>query len=302
MSRETDVEGETLLAEFRPARAVAARWVVVSTTGFFAFAYLFGAVVAAVEGRPLEPIVVSASSRPDLLPLVATLLALVALVVVPHELLHGLFMARYGGRPEYGVGVSGFLLPYAYARTEGTTYARDEMLAVLLAPFVVITLAGLALLPVLPVQPIALALAANAAGSIGDLWMAAVLLRYPSSVRVGERPDGADGMGIYGPADAAGSAFDSPRLAAFSLGAVYALAAVVAGLFALVFASLAFATGDVVLGDPDGRWFLFRHELHRGNREAVVEVGVPAVLALSAAGGLARVAFSAVRDRLGGEP
>ncbi|MFW5935448.1 MAG: DUF3267 domain-containing protein, partial [Halolamina sp.] len=187
-----------LLAWVSPSSAAATRLVTVSTATFVGVAAALGVCVEAVTGRALEPITVAAGSPLEVLAGVGLVVGLLALVIVPHELLHGLFMARYGGRPSYGIGVSGVLLPYAYAESSRATYARNQLLAILLAPLVGITLAGLAALAVVGSPLLILPIAANAAGSVGDCWTAGRLLRYPASVRVEALPDGR-GLGIYGP-------------------------------------------------------------------------------------------------------
>ncbi|MFC4248832.1 DUF3267 domain-containing protein [Natribaculum luteum] len=302
VAREDDDSSESrrLLASIRLTQSIAIRWHLVSTAGFFAFAYLFGVVLELVSGDPLEPITIVAASSLEVLTGVALFVGLLMLVIVPHELLHGAVMARYDGRPAYGVGVSRFVLPFAYTRSEGTAYTRDEMLAVLLAPCAIITAVGLAALVVVRSPLVLVPLAANAAGSVGDLWMAGVLARYPSSVRVGELPDGAQGLGIYG------SPSDRPprrlplehTLSTFFYGASGTFVLVVLALAASVLASLATRSGDVVLGDPDGGWFLFRHELDPTGYGASFELGFPVLLGLSALGGLAWTAVAAFRSRV----
>jgi len=59
-------------------------------------------------------------------------------------------MARYGDAPSYGIGLSYFVLPYAYAETSGASYTRNQLLVALLAPFAVITTLGLAAMVVVP--------------------------------------------------------------------------------------------------------------------------------------------------------
>ncbi|WP_089790055.1 DUF3267 domain-containing protein [Natronobacterium haloterrestre] len=305
MSR-TEPSGRRPLAEFRLTRAVAVQWLVTAVVGFFAFAYAFGHVLATVRGVALEPIVVDPSPLfPELFVLA---LALVAPVVVLHELLHGLCMARYGtdggSRPAFGIGLSHFVLPYAYAGTEGTRFTRSEMLVVLLTPFVGITAIGLGAMVVYPSPVLLVPLSANAAGSIGDLWMAATLLQYPAGVQVTElgleddsTPD-RQGFAIHGsPAD---SGSDGKRRASVAVlsrglaGAVGTLAAIVGATIVAVFASLAFGSGTVAVGDPNG-WFLFYHEL-RGDGSAVLEVRAPLVLACATLGGVGWTVVAAVRE------
>ncbi|ELZ25426.1 DUF3267 domain-containing protein [Natrinema limicola] len=285
MSRSESQTARRPLAAFELTRAVTLQWLAVSAIGFFGFAYGFGHVLAWVRGTALEPIVIAPSSPPTVLGWLAVSIGLLVCVVVPHELLHGVFLARYGESPDYGIGVSHFVLPYAYAGTSGARYTRNQLLIALLAPFVVLTAAGIAVMVIVPTPVLIVPLAANAAGSIGDLWMAAVLYQYPADVRVGDPPGDVRGFGIYG---ARGQPLNRrpgmPLLARFLSGGVGTLAMI--GLYALgaVLLSLAVGSGDVVLGDPDAGWLLFRHyRLPDGT--ALLEVGDRALLGVAALGG-----------------
>jgi hypothetical protein len=286
------------VATFRLTRSVALQWLVVSAVGFFAFAYWFGHVLARLRGTSLEPIVIAASSPPTVLVWLAVSVGLLVCVVVPHELLHGVAMARYGGSPSYGVGVSYFVLPYAYAESDGTSYTRNQLLVALLAPFVGITAVGLAAMAVYPTPLLIVPLAANAAGSIGDLWMAAVLCQYPADVRVGDPPGDVRGFGIYGASDGSVSRLPGAwLLSRFLTGGVGTLAAVVTYALLAVLLSLAFGSGDVVLGDPDRGWLLVRHD-RRPDGSALLEIGDRALLGTAALGGLAWTVVATLRRRL----
>ena len=288
MSRTESHESPRPVATFRKTRSVAIQWAIVSAVGFFGFAYGFGHALATIRGTSLEPIVIPAFAPSDALVWIAVSVGLVALVVVPHELLHGAFMARYGGRPTYGVGVSHFLLPYAYAETAGTSYTRNQLLVVLLAPFVGITAVGVAAMVVYPSPLLVVPLAANAAGSIGDLWMAAVLLQYPADVRVAPLSDGdVQGFGIYGSSErAVGRGTGVWLLSTAAAGAAGTLAVCSIALVGAVFCSLAVGSGTVILGSTDGRWLLFRHELDPHVGAVYLEIGATLWLAVGALGGL----------------
>ncbi|WP_226005752.1 DUF3267 domain-containing protein [Natrinema salinisoli] len=298
MSRSEPVTASRPLATFRLTRSVALQWLVVSAVGFFGFVYCFGHVLAWLRGVPLEPIVIAPSSPPTVLSWGAVSLGLLVCVVVPHELLHGVFMARYGESPTYGIGISYFVLPYAYAETSGASYTRNQLLVALLAPFVVITAVGLAAMVVAPTSLLLVPLAANAAGSIGDLWMAAVLCQYPADVRVGDPPGGVRGFGLYGSGDRPVSRRPGMALLSrFVTGSVGTLAAVAAYALLAVFLSLAFGSGDVVLGDPDRGWLLFRHDRQPGG-SALLEIGDGALLVLATLGGLVWTLVTTVRRRV----
>ncbi|SEH11782.1 Putative zincin peptidase [Natronorubrum sediminis] len=276
------------VATFHKSRALAIQWVVVAVVGFFAFAYGFAHVRATIRGATLEPIVFHAFTPPDALVWAAITLGLVALVVVPHELLHGVFMARYGTSPSYGVGVSHFVLPYAYAGTVGESFTRNQLLVVLLAPFVGITAIGLVVMLVSPSPLLIVPLAANAAGSIGDLWMAGVLLQYPSSVRVAPPPNDAQGFGIYASSDDGDVRRRSRhRFAVRAVtGAIGTLVVVSTTLVGTVFLSLSVGTGTVVIGETGSRWLLFRHEFDPESGTVLLEIGATVMVALASVGGL----------------
>lgn len=310
-----DVEPSTdheLLDTFRLTRSVAIQWVIVSTVGFFLCTYVFGLAYGLIAGESLEPITVTVSSPVDAFVGVLVLLVLVLAVAIPHELLHGVFMARYGARPTYGVGVSYFVLPYAYARSDGTSYTRNQMVVVLLAPLVGITGVGLVLMALVPSPLWIVPLAANAAGSIGDCWMAAHVLRYPSNVSVAELPASDESEGVSDGRDDAGFAIYGRRpgsdrspqtnqmtasVSAFLTGAVTTLVALTVGLFALLTGSLAFGSGNVLLGNPESFWFLFRHEVDPDGPGALVEVGAPLLLALAVGGGFLATVGSLLLQR-----
>lgn len=274
------------VATFRLTRSVAIQWVLASVVGFFAFAYCFGAVLAVARGTSLEPIVVTGTALPDGGRWLLGAAGLLVLVVVPHELLHGIFLSRYGASPSYGVGVSHFVLPYAYAETRGASYTRNQMLVVLLAPVTVITTLGLTAMVWYPSPLLIVPLAANAAGSIGDLWMAGVLCQYPSGVRVGELPRAdTQGFAVYGPGGTSVERLPGAALLSTTVtGTVGTLAVSTTVLVGLVFQSLAFGSGSLVL-EPNG-WTLLRHEL-RADGTAVLEIGGRFLAAIAVTGGLA---------------
>ncbi|TYT61050.1 DUF3267 domain-containing protein [Natrialba swarupiae] len=286
------------LATIRLTSRVAIAWLAVSVVGFFVSAYAFGHVLAVARGRPLEPIVIAPPSPTGTVLWLLASGVLVALVVVLHETIHGFAMARFGNAPRFGIGVSHFLLPYAYAETEGTNYTRTQLIVVLLAPLALITAGGVALVAIYPTPLLLVVLAANVAGSVGDVWIAAALCRYPADVRVSGLPDGEQGFGVYPPPDRP-IEFDpgSSLLSSVTAGAVGTLTLLVTALFGIVILSLAFGSGTVVIGDPDGRWFLVRHELRTHGRGALLEVGTPLVLAITLAGAIFWAIVTELRRR-----
>ncbi|MFP8955912.1 DUF3267 domain-containing protein [Natrialbaceae archaeon A-CW3] len=283
------------LESLRSTRAVAGRWMVLSVVAFLGFGYAFVRLHGLLLGQSTEPIVITPSSLPNGLEVLALLVGTLVFVAVPHELLHGVAMHRYEGDAQYGVQLTRFVFPYAYAESDAT-YERDAMLVVLVTPFVVISSLGLVLSVVLEATWPLFFVAVNAAGSVGDLWTAFRLLQYPSSVRVGPTPPGDVGaLGVYG--RSRGHARDGTLPAAALtaiVGAVGTFVSLVTAFVALVFLSLGFDTGAVVLGTPDG-WLLFRHERLPG-QGAMIEVGEGLVAVVSVTGGILWAALTGLDE------
>lgn len=116
-----------------------------------------------------------------------------ALVVLPlHEWVHGLMIRRCGYTPRFGA--KWFVL---FATANGALFTRNAFIRVALAPLVAITLGGIGLMLFLPegiALWVGLAVVINAAGTVGDLWMTLVALRFPPSALI---QDCADSMCIY---------------------------------------------------------------------------------------------------------
>jgi len=128
-----------------------------------------------------------------------TILISVALfigTVVLHELIHGVFMSVYGGKPSYGAGIAYFILPYFYATTK-TAFLRNQFIVIAIAPLVVISLVGIGLMAAFPslVQWLFILFIVNASGAVGDLWVIRNVLRYPKHVLLEDRKTG---LIIYG--------------------------------------------------------------------------------------------------------
>jgi hypothetical protein len=113
-----------------------------------------------------------------------------------HELVHAAFVRVFGGRPRFGAGVKGGM-PYLYVTDPGRRFSRNRFLAIALAPLVLIDAAALALLVRDPTWSwTAPALVANTSGAVGDLWVAALLTRFP---RWAEVEDRTLGFGVWPP-------------------------------------------------------------------------------------------------------
>jgi hypothetical protein len=119
--------------------------------------------------------------NPDLPAFVIALMgiAIIALSVILHELLHGVALRLMGFRPRLS-----FASGYLYATmSDGQYLTRRQYVMMALTPLVVITGIGAGLLVIVPValgQWLMIALLLNAAASIGDLVVTRRALAEPS--------------------------------------------------------------------------------------------------------------------------
>ena len=117
--------------------------------------------------------------------------AVLAILILLHEGIHGLAMLAFGIRPTFGVGVAGGVLPYAYATAVGVCFERRTYLVVAFAPTVVVNLLGAAVVWWGPWGGwLAFAAALHLGGCVGDWALAGVALRQPLGSRFEDLKDG----------------------------------------------------------------------------------------------------------------
>ncbi len=145
----------------------------------FAFGYFFFALYALFTGKESG---VNIASVPAISLFIGTLIL--------HELVHGFFVSKYGGKPHYGAGIY-FILPYLYTTTK-TIFSRNQLIIICIAPLIVISIAGVAAMAAFPriAHFILIPLVVNASGSVGDLWMIRNLLRYPEHILAEDQKTG----------------------------------------------------------------------------------------------------------------
>ena len=123
-----------------------------------------------------------------------TILISVALFIgtfVLHELIHGVFMSKYGGKPSCGAGIAHYILPYFYATTK-TIFTRNQFIVIAIAPLVVISLVVIGIMAAFSsishwmIIPFVI----NGSGAVGDLWVTRNILRCPKHVLVEDRKNG----------------------------------------------------------------------------------------------------------------
>ncbi|WP_178917747.1 DUF3267 domain-containing protein [Natronomonas gomsonensis] len=253
---------DSRLAEYSLSRSLALQWTAVSTMGFVAglFAFIGVYYLATGDSAAFAFGIGSDAGWWNAGLSILVFLTLLFGVIIPHELVHGLAMRLYGGRPRYGLGLSYFVFPYAYATAEDR-FTRNQFLVITLAPLVVLTLVGTPLMVALELPWLAVPLAANAGGAVGDVWMALTMLSYPSTVTV---LDTRTGLSVYGQPDEAPSMGDqSPVRVVWDVllgtgAAALAVLVVVAVVVPLVLGVT--GVGSIRLGFPNSPLFLFAYE------------------------------------------
>ncbi len=90
--------------------------------------------------------------------------------VIFHELIHGAFMSKYGGKPRYGMSIIHWILPVAYATTDAT-FRRNQYITIALAPLLVISFVCIVFMAAFPdyAHWMIIPLAFNSMGAVGDL-------------------------------------------------------------------------------------------------------------------------------------
>jgi len=133
-------------------------------------------------------------------PTPSELIGLIVAIVITlglHELAHGLTMQVFGARPQYGVLLQAFAF---YATAPGHAFTRNQYLLITLMPLLSLSGLELVLMALFSGQLIVvlflICAILNASGASGDVWMAAIVLRYPRTAYV---IDERDGMRIFLP-------------------------------------------------------------------------------------------------------
>jgi hypothetical protein len=214
--------------------------------------------------------------------------------IVAHEGVHATAFRALGKRPQFGAGIRS-LMPYFYVTAPGSYFSRNQYLASVLAPFVILDLLGLALLVPAPTALLGFVLlVVNSSGSAGDLWMAGLLVQLPSWLRV---EDTRGGFTAWAPAEHAGQA-ETPRLpvglnpiAAAWIGGW--LAASLACLLAFEFVIVLIAAGHPGASIRVGP-FLLAGPAPMGRRGLYVQL-LPLIALAAITGALLTVAWARIR-------
>ncbi len=180
---------------------------ITKSPGLFILLNLLGVVVLLAAGalfiqlgyalRPddMDAMLLNLSGGGNFVPGLLALLAVLVVMVVVHEAIHGFFFWLYTrARPAFGVGAG-----YAYAAAPGWYLPRNQYLLVGISPLLVITLVGALLLAVVPAAlllPVLALMIVNASGAVGDLAVVAWLLTLPRETLAS---DDGDAVTVYVP-------------------------------------------------------------------------------------------------------
>src|SRR6185503_11150969 len=177
-------EGYRLKSSFSLAQGNYRRLILLNLLGavlFVAFGLVF--LTSALNLRPeLGDAIILFGGQGTMIVLLGNLAGMAVLLVL-HELTHGLFFWWHTrARPVLGVR-----LFYAYAAAPGWYLPRGQYFLTALAPLVLLTALGYAallLIPPMAALPVLFGMTMNAAGSVGDLAVVVWLIGRPWSALV----------------------------------------------------------------------------------------------------------------------
>lgn len=113
------------------------------------------------------------------------------LVIALHEFVHAVAMQAFGAKPKYGFWRKGLMF---YVKAPGHAFKRDQYVIILLSPLVGLSVLAVCGILIQPGTSIVWLLAIwaiiNASAASGDLWITAIVLRYPSYAKVVDERDG----------------------------------------------------------------------------------------------------------------
>ncbi len=165
----------------------------VSLPLFALFTCVFGLISSIFHPGMLTSLPAVLFSSHSTFVLLSFLLAVLGIMIL-HEAIHGAFFWIYThARPVFGMRIL-----FAYAGAPEWYIPRDKYSVIGLAPFTLISLAGLIAIPFLPLvtaQFILLTITVNAAGAVGDLYVVAKILRQSPTILI---QDTGAGFTVFG--------------------------------------------------------------------------------------------------------
>jgi hypothetical protein len=159
--------------------------IILNIIGLFLFflsaGLLVGLVAAARPAFAARGFIVSSSSLGGLFGAIAWIVGITIGMLVIHEAIHGVFFILFtGSRPKFG-----FRGTYAFAAAPDWYIPRRFYLVVTLAPLILMTLSGVAAIFIISdnlLPTLLFLIAMNFSGSVGDMMVAAWLLRKPAGI------------------------------------------------------------------------------------------------------------------------
>jgi hypothetical protein len=119
------------------------------------------------------------------------IIAGILLALIVHEWMHGMAMQMFGAKPRYGALWKQMMF---YATASGFAFARNNYIVIALAPLIsisILVVLGMWLLQgTLWVALLGICGIMNASGAVGDMWITALVLRYPVTAYVMDERDG----------------------------------------------------------------------------------------------------------------
>jgi hypothetical protein len=180
-----------------------------------------------------------------------------------HEFIHGVAISMYGGKPRYGAGVAHYILPYLYTTT-GTIFRRNQFIAILIAPLILISVLGVISMIVFPAIAhwFIIPLTMNAAGAIGDLWMTVSIVRYPKHILLA---DDNSGLTIYGKStDKVVNASPKGFISDFFIGFLIVISSLIVLLAPLTIILHALSVDSFVFGIGNSHFTVFEYSSGEG--------------------------------------
>jgi Putative zincin peptidase len=116
--------------------------------------------------------------------------AVIALLVIAHEAIHGLVMLGFGARPRFGAMLVGRVMPAVYATSEGHRFTRAQYLTVAAAPAVTLSVLGFGACFGPWGGYLILPLAFHLGGCVGDGFASRRVLREPPGTECEDLRDG----------------------------------------------------------------------------------------------------------------
>ena len=118
------------------------------------------------------------------------MLALIALLAVLHEGIHGLAMLAFGARPTFGAVLVAHVMPALYATSVGHRFTRSQYFVVAVAPAILVSVVGFALCWGGLTSYLLAPLAVHLGGCVGDGGAVVRLMREPAGTLCEDLKDG----------------------------------------------------------------------------------------------------------------